>query len=116
MQFIDYNFKHVFMCQNKRLWILYTQMRILYSSNNERVLINKGSFSEVLRFQKPIQKSDYNLLCKNTNNIAMYTNQCVLYSIFNQNQTLLGILEISISVNDYFSFDEEYYGVILAKL
>ncbi|CAD8051907.1 unnamed protein product [Paramecium primaurelia] len=115
MQFIEYNFKHVFMCQNTRLWILDAQMGILYSSNNQRVLINKGSFSEVLRFQKPIHKRDYNLLCDNTNHVAMYTNQSLLYPIFNQNQILSGILEISNSVSDYFSFDEEYYGVILAK-
>ncbi|CAD8054997.1 unnamed protein product [Paramecium primaurelia] len=99
-EFIKYNFKYVFMCQNKSLWILFTQIRILYSSNNEQVLINKGSFSEVLRFQKHIQKNDYNLLCKNTNNISKYTNQCVLYPIFNQNQKLLGILEISITVSE----------------
>ncbi len=34
----------------------------------------------------------------------------------NENNQVCGLLEISNSYADYFSFDEEYYGVILAKI
>ncbi|CAD8157727.1 unnamed protein product [Paramecium pentaurelia] len=115
LQFIAQNFKHIFMCQNTRFWILDAQIGILYTNNNQRAIINKGSFNELIRLLKPIHKREYNLLCHTNENITLYTNQCLLYPIYNQNQQLIGILEISNAVSDFFSFDEEYFGVILAK-
>ncbi|KAM3145598.1 hypothetical protein pb186bvf_002372 [Paramecium bursaria] len=120
LQFIDQNAKHIFMSTFCRLWILDAQQGILYTfnqSNEEiRVILNKGAFAEVLRFQKPIHKRDFSLLCEQTNRNQISTNQSLLYPLFNQNNHLAAILEISNSVSDYFSFDEEYYGVIFSKI
>ncbi|CAD8071345.1 unnamed protein product [Paramecium sonneborni] len=115
LQFIAQNFKHIFQCQNARFWVLDAQIGILYTNNNQRAIINKGSFSELIRLLKPIHKREYNLLYNTNENVSIYTNQCLLYPIFDQNKRVIGVLEMSNSVCDFFSFDEEYFGVILAK-
>ncbi|EGR32759.1 hypothetical protein IMG5_071400 [Ichthyophthirius multifiliis] len=127
IMYANTNFAQIFNAQRCHLWIVEKQSGLLQTFIGNAItikcIINKGLIGDVFYKKQAINSKTAKckpLLFKIQNGInkeeTEYVDCTLLIPIFCDidNKYIKGILEISNSQNDLFSFDEEYLGIILS--
>ncbi len=102
-------------------------MGVLFTFNErfeKRCLMNKGIIAEIFHYKSPLNvkhakaKPLLSILPPDQTQQEKleYVETTLLLPIFMPNKSIKGIIEISNSIHDLFSFDEEYLGIVMANL
>ncbi|CAD8168586.1 unnamed protein product [Paramecium pentaurelia] len=111
----------VFGCEQVRLWLIDgmngTIFTYLETGNQIRALQHKGQVADVFKLraaQNISQASQKPLLYRiNESEQADYARNALLLPLFCEtNDAIRGVLEVTNTENEFFSFDEEYFGIL----